>query len=72
VLEGLLDYERAGRKSAAVTQARKRAENYLLERRMFARFEPARSSTNAGSASRSRRSGTTTSCIGKQLEAVAV
>jgi hypothetical protein len=35
VLEGLLDYERAGRKSAAVTQARKRAENYLLERRMF-------------------------------------
>ncbi len=35
VLEGLLDYERAGRKSAAVTKARKRAEKYLLERRMF-------------------------------------
>jgi len=35
VLEGLLDYERAGRKSAAVTKARERAENYLLERRMF-------------------------------------
>ncbi len=35
VLEGLLAYERAGRKSAAVTRARKRAENYLLERRMF-------------------------------------
>src|SRR5580698_1437939 len=35
VLEGLLDYERAGRKSAAVTKARKRAENYLLERHMF-------------------------------------
>jgi hypothetical protein len=35
VLEGLLAYERAGRKSAAVTKARKRAENYLLERRMF-------------------------------------
>jgi len=35
VLEGLLDYERAGRKSAAVTKARQRAENYLLERRMF-------------------------------------
>lgn len=34
VLEGLLDYERAGGKSAAVTKARKRAENYLLERRM--------------------------------------
>ena len=35
VLEGLFAYERAGRKSAAVTKARKRAENYLLERRMF-------------------------------------
>ena len=35
VLEGLRDYERAGRKSAAVTKARKRAESYLLERRMF-------------------------------------
>ena len=35
VLEGLLDYELAGRKSAAVTKARKRGENYLLERRMF-------------------------------------
>ena len=35
VLEGLLEYERAGRKSTAVTKARKRAENYLLERRMF-------------------------------------
>ena len=35
VLEGLLDYERAGGKSAAVTKARERAENYLLDRRMF-------------------------------------
>jgi hypothetical protein len=35
VLEGLLEYERAGRKSAAVFKARKRAEKYLLERRMF-------------------------------------
>jgi hypothetical protein len=39
VLEGLLEYERAGRKSAAVAKAvakaRKKAENYLLERRMF-------------------------------------
>ena len=35
VLEGLLDYERAGRKSAAVTKARRRGENYLLERHMF-------------------------------------
>jgi hypothetical protein len=35
VLEGLLAYERAVRRSAAVTKARKRGENYLLERRMF-------------------------------------
>jgi hypothetical protein len=35
VLEGLLEYERAGRKSLAVSKARKRAENYLLKRRMF-------------------------------------
>jgi len=39
VLEGLLEYERAqhkaGRKTAAVTKARNRAENYLHERRMF-------------------------------------
>jgi hypothetical protein len=39
VLEGLLEYERAKGKSAAVTKfvakARKRAENYLLERHMF-------------------------------------
>ncbi len=35
MLEGLLEYERAGRKSAALTKARKRGENYLLERRMF-------------------------------------
>jgi len=35
VLEGLLDYERAGRKSEEVSKARTRAENYLLERGMF-------------------------------------
>jgi hypothetical protein len=39
VLEGLLEYERAGRKSPgvvkSVARARKRAENYLLERRLF-------------------------------------
>jgi hypothetical protein len=34
-LEGLLEYERAGRKSSALTKARKRAENYLLDRHMF-------------------------------------
>jgi hypothetical protein len=35
VLEGLLDYERAGHRSAAAAKARRKAENYLLERRMF-------------------------------------
>jgi hypothetical protein len=35
VLEGLLEYARAGCHSAALTKARKRAEDYLLERRMF-------------------------------------
>jgi hypothetical protein len=35
VLEGLLEYERAAHKSVAVNKARKRAENYLLDRRMF-------------------------------------
>ena len=35
VLEGLLAYERAAGKSATVTTARRRGEQYLLERRMF-------------------------------------
>jgi len=39
VLEGLLEYERtvhkSGRRFAAITRARKKAENYLLDRRMF-------------------------------------
>jgi hypothetical protein len=35
VLEGLLEYERAKGASAAVTEARARAENYLLERHLF-------------------------------------
>ncbi len=35
VLEGLLEYERAGRRAVAVTRARERAEKYLLDRGMF-------------------------------------
>ncbi len=35
VLEGLLDYERARGRSADVVNARRKAENYLLERRLF-------------------------------------
>jgi hypothetical protein len=35
VLEGLLEYEKARGRSAALTKARARAQDYLLERRMF-------------------------------------
>jgi hypothetical protein len=35
VLEGLLEYEKAGGAAAAVTEARVRAQEYLLDRRMF-------------------------------------
>lgn len=35
VLEGLLEWEKAGGSSAAVTAARARGEEYLLERRLF-------------------------------------
>ena len=35
MLEGLLAYERAGRKSAAVKKAGKRGEKYLLDRHLF-------------------------------------
>ncbi|MDP9007229.1 MAG: hypothetical protein M3N91_00710 [Pseudomonadota bacterium] len=35
VLEGLLEYEKAHGRSAAVTKARVRAQGYLLERQMF-------------------------------------
>jgi hypothetical protein len=37
VLEGLLDYERAAGTSPEITEARHRAEEYLLERRLFRR-----------------------------------
>ena len=35
VLEGLLEYEKACGRSLALTKARTRAQNYILERRMF-------------------------------------
>ena len=38
VLEGLLEYGKARRATAAVTDARARAQEYLLERRMFRRL----------------------------------
>jgi hypothetical protein len=38
VLEGLLEYERAGRGSPAILAARERGERYLLERRLMRRL----------------------------------
>src|SRR6185437_1365479 len=38
VLEGLLEHERAWGRSAAVSEARRKAHEYLLERRMFRRL----------------------------------
>jgi hypothetical protein len=38
VLEALLEYELAGRRSAEVTEARLRGQEYLIERRMFRRL----------------------------------
>ena len=38
VLEGLLEYERAWGASAAITDARRKAHDYLLDRRMFRRL----------------------------------
>jgi hypothetical protein len=38
VLEGLLEYERTGGRAAAITAARVKAHEYLLERRMFRRL----------------------------------
>jgi hypothetical protein len=38
VLEGLLEHERSVRASPEVTAARRKAENYLLDRRMFRRL----------------------------------
>jgi hypothetical protein len=38
VLEGLLEYERAWGMTAAITDARRKAHEYLLERRMFRRL----------------------------------
>ena len=38
VLEALLEYEQATRENAAITEARLRGQNYLLERRLFRRL----------------------------------
>jgi hypothetical protein len=70
VLEGLQEYERAGRKSSAitksvtksVTRARKGPKTICSSAVCSARFELAKSSTNGGYDFRSRRFGTTTSC----------
>jgi hypothetical protein len=58
VLEGLLEYERAGRKSTAVAKAPRGLKPIYSSAACSARSEPAKSSTNAGSASRSPCFGT--------------
>jgi len=49
-----LNTNEQGANRPPLTKARRGPKNYLLERRMFTRFELAKSSTNAGCASRSR------------------
>ena len=67
VLEGLLEYEKANGATAAVTDARVRAQEYLLERRMFRRLSTGeviddRKGITTGRGSRSRPRGITTCC----------
>ena len=62
VLEGLLDYERAGAKGRPSPGPARGQKTICSSAGCSARCERAKSSTNDGSASRSRRSGTTTSC----------
>ena len=70
VLEGLLAYERAGRKSRAVTEARSGPKNICSNATCSARFGPAKSSRKDGYASPSRRSGTTMFCADSTISAV--
>ncbi len=67
VLEGLLDYERAAGKSAAVTRARKRGKTICWSATCSARFGREKSSMNAGFVSRFRRFGTTTFCAASTI-----
>jgi hypothetical protein len=62
VLEGLLEYERQGANRRPSPRPARGPKTICSSAACSARFEPAKSSTNAGSASRSRRFGTTTCC----------
>jgi hypothetical protein len=61
VLEGLLEYELSGGR-VAVAAARRRGEEYLLERELLRRRSTGEGRPSAGSSSPGRRAGTTTSC----------
>ncbi len=63
VLEGLLAFEQAFGAAPAVTDARKRGEEYLLERRLLRRLSTGEIINASGRSSRFRRSGTTTCCV---------
>jgi hypothetical protein len=62
VLEGLLAHERATGGSAGSIAARRRGEEYLLERRLLRRKSTGAMSNRHGFASRFRPAGTTTCC----------
>jgi hypothetical protein len=62
VLEGLLEHERRWGSDTMVADARRKGEEYLLERRSSGGSATVKSSTSAGRVSPSRRCGTTTSC----------
>ena len=64
VLEGLLEYERATGGSADVTAARRRGEEYLLERGLLRRKSTGEVIDPTSPSSRSRPGGTTTCCAG--------
>lgn len=64
VLEGLLEYERAQGAVAEVTEARARAEEYLLERRMFRSLSTGEVIDRDWTLFSFPPGGTTTCCVG--------
>jgi hypothetical protein len=69
VLEGLLSHERAAGGSAESAAARRRGEEYLLERRISGARERLKSSILPGCSSRFRPAGATMCCAGSTISA---
>ena len=67
VLEGLLEYEKARGATAAVTEARARGEEYLLERRMFGRLSSGEVIDRRWTRFSFPPCGTTTCCAGSTI-----